>query len=310
MASAAGNMTASNASGRFDARFRAFIEAVSGHRARLHRYCNRMTGSALDGEDVMQDVLFEAYRKLELLKEDQPLAPWLFRIAHNRCIDFIRKRTVRHAREAAAAEPDVAPAVAFHGHGVGRALERLVLTLPPKERACVLLKDVFDHSLEEIAVLVDSTVGGVKAALNRGRSKLAALPAQPMAQAEISAHIRDLHALYADRFNRRDWDGIRQLISADARLRITDLYAGPASEQYFTRFEAMPYPWRLVAGRFDGEPVLILLGGLAAPMAPTVVVRLDSDGRLIHAIRHYTGCPWILADSASLSLDPDRPRAH
>ena len=48
-----------------------------------------------------------------------------------------------------------------------------MLTLPPKERACVLLKDVFDYSLEEIAELVDSTVGGVKAALNRGRSKLA-----------------------------------------------------------------------------------------------------------------------------------------
>ena len=303
-------MTASNASGRFDARFRAFIEAVSGHRARLHRYCSRMTRSVLDGEDVMQDVLFEAYRKLELLKDDQPLAPWLFRIAHNRCIDFIRKRTVRYAKEAAAAEPDIAPATEFYGHGIGRALERLVIGLPPKERACVLLKDVFDYSLEEIAVLVDSTAGGVKSALNRGRSKLAALSAQPIPQVEISPDILDLHALYAERFNRRDWDGIRQLISADARLRITDLYAGPASEHYFTRFEAMAYPWRMATGRFDGEPVLVLLGGLAAEMAPTVIVRLDSEGGSIHAIRHYTGCPWILADAASLVITPDLARAH
>ena len=51
-----------------------------------------------------------------------------------------------------------------------------MLALPPKERASVLLKDVFEYSLEEIADLVDSTVGGVKAALNRGRSKLAKLP--------------------------------------------------------------------------------------------------------------------------------------
>ena len=50
-------------------------------------------------------------------------------------------------------------------------------SLPPKERACILLKDVFDYSLEEIAELVDSTVGGVKAALNRGRAKLASSPA-------------------------------------------------------------------------------------------------------------------------------------
>jgi RNA polymerase sigma-70 factor (ECF subfamily) len=44
--------------------------------------------------------------------------------------------------------------------GTGKAVEHLVLTLPPKERACALLKDVFDYSLEEIAELVDSTVGG------------------------------------------------------------------------------------------------------------------------------------------------------
>jgi len=61
--------------------------------------------------------------------------------------------------------------------GLGQALERLVVSLPPKERACVLLKDVFDYCLEEIAELVDSTVGGVKAALNRGRTKLAPSPA-------------------------------------------------------------------------------------------------------------------------------------
>ena len=48
-----------------------------------------------------------------------------------------------------------------------------MIHLPPKERACVLLKDIFDYSLEEIADLVESTVGGVKAALNRGRPPLA-----------------------------------------------------------------------------------------------------------------------------------------
>src|ERR1700721_2392893 len=67
--------------------------------------------------------------------------------------------------------PGGAPAGAAATHSP-RALERLVGYLPPKERACVLLKDVFDYSLEETAELVDSTVGGVKAALNRGRGKL------------------------------------------------------------------------------------------------------------------------------------------
>jgi RNA polymerase sigma-70 factor (ECF subfamily) len=69
--------------------------------------------------------------------------------------------------------------------GVGKAVEHLVASLPPNEHACVLLKDVFDYSLEEIAELVDSSVGGVKAALNRGRAKLAA--SSPPAKSARSA---------------------------------------------------------------------------------------------------------------------------
>src|SRR6185369_4375854 len=107
-----------------------------------------------------------------------------------------------------------------------RAVEHLVLALPPKERACVLLKDVFDYSLEEIAELVDSTVGGVKAALNRGRSKLAPAPAPSTEARASNPELSRILHLYVDRFNRQDWDGLRELISADARLRVADRFAG------------------------------------------------------------------------------------
>src|SRR5215468_7409999 len=162
--------------GLYDARYRAFLETVSNLRPSLHRYCSRMTGSVMDGEDVVQETLFEAYRKLDQFDDSRPLKPWLFRIAHNRCIDFLRKRGVRVETETAATVPDVAETTDPSILDLGRAVEQLVTSLPPKERACVLLKDVFDYSLEEIAELVDSTVGGVKAALNRGRAKLAAAP--------------------------------------------------------------------------------------------------------------------------------------
>ena len=49
----------------------------------------------MDGEDVVQDALFQAYRKLDTFDDKRPLAPWRFRIAHNRCIDFLRRHEVR-----------------------------------------------------------------------------------------------------------------------------------------------------------------------------------------------------------------------
>ena len=120
----------------------------------LHRYCARMTGSVMDGEDVVQEALIEAYRKLDKYDESRPLKPWLFRIAHNRCIDFLRRRGVRDEAEAAATMPETVSPAETATVGVGKAVEHLVASLPPKERACVLLKDVFDYSLEEIAELV------------------------------------------------------------------------------------------------------------------------------------------------------------
>src|SRR5579859_2188558 len=92
--------------GPFDARYLAFLETVVQLRPRLHRYCSRMTGSVMDGEDVVQEALFEAYRKLDQFDANRALTPWLFRIAHNRCIDFLRKRRAQKEAEMAAPEPE------------------------------------------------------------------------------------------------------------------------------------------------------------------------------------------------------------
>src|SRR5438128_11311151 len=118
------------ASGPFDARYLAFLETITQLRPSLHRYCSRMTGSVMDGEDVVQDALFQAYRKLDTFDDDRPLAPWLFRIAHNRCIDFLRRRAVRKEAETAAMVPDRVIPGDPPGRAVGRAVEPVVLPLP------------------------------------------------------------------------------------------------------------------------------------------------------------------------------------
>jgi RNA polymerase sigma-70 factor (ECF subfamily) len=288
--------------GLFEPRRIAFIESIANFRPRMHRYCARMTGSALDGEDVMQEAIFEAYLKLGSFDTSRPLGPWLLRIAHNRCIDFLRRR---HAQRRAEAEAEaltwVCPPEAV-GKGVDRAIERLVIALPPKERACVLLKDVFDYSLEEIAGLVESTTGGVKAALNRGRGKLAMLADVQPPERKSSKEELALLRLYVDRFNRRDWQGVRELASADARLRVADCFAGRlADSPYFVEYERPIIAWRMALGEVDGETVVVILRDDPQGALPFSAIRIGlADGK-VTSITDYIKCSWIF-ETASVSL--------
>lgn len=293
--------TGLDASGSFEARYRAFLETIAALRPSLHRYCAGMTGSVLDGEDVAQEALFQAYRKLDTFDEARPLKPWLFQIAHNRCIDFLRRRAVRQEAETAAMMSDTVDPSEPVGLTLDRAVEHMIMALPPKERACVLLKDVFDYSLEEIADLVDSTVGGVKAALSRGRSKLASLP-QPSPRPRVAnPELARLLQLYVERFNRRDWDGLRELISADARLRVADRFAGMlADAPYFPTYDRWPTPWRLAVGEVDGEPVAIIHTWDGNQWTPTSLVHFEVTDHQIVRVADYFLCPWILTAATSV----------
>ena len=289
--------------GPLEARYLAFLETVTNLRPSLHRYCARMIGSVMDGEDVVQEALFEAYRKLDKFDDSRPLKPWLFRIAHNRCIDFLRKRGVRVEAERAALIPDVVEAKEPAVLDLGQALEHLVTSLPPKERACVLLKDVFDYSLEEIAELVDSTVGGVKAALSRARTKLAASPAPTKSSRSADPELTRVMQLYVDRFNRRDWDGVRELISADARLTVADAFAGKLMDApYFSNYEKWSMPWKLAVGEVDGEPVVVILQRGADTWSAYSMVRLSVTGHSIDRIVDYSHCPWVISAAGSVTV--------
>jgi len=254
-----------------------------------------MTGSVLDGEDVMQEALFEAYRKLETFDASRALSPWLFRIAHNRCIDFLRRRRVREEAETASRALDTDISDHPYDDGIEPALERLVTHLPPMERACVLLKDVMGFSLEEVSDLVDSSAGAVKSALNRGRAKLATEPGTSGNKMGASPETLQLFREYIDRFNRHDWDGVRELASADARLHVTDCFAGRlADSPYFIEYERRSVPWLMTLGEVDGETVVLILREDPAGTAPYSAIRLDLDGGRVVGITDYVKTPWVL----------------
>src|SRR5262245_35937705 len=133
-------------------------------RPQLHRYCARLTGSVIEGEDIVQDTLAKAFYAISLQPEVPPLRPWLFRIAHNAALDYLKshghKYTEPRAELPERAEPEDAP----DPYALRAALSRF-LALTVSERAAVILKDVLGHSLEEAAATMGVTVPAVKAAL-------------------------------------------------------------------------------------------------------------------------------------------------
>jgi len=279
-----------------DARYTAFLATISQLRPRLHRYCSRMTGSMLDGEDLVQDALFEAYRKLDQFDESRSLTPWIFRIAHNRCVDFLRRKSARSVTETNIEPPESESVPLPPSLSTTPAIEHLVSLLPPMQRACVLLKDVFDYSLEEIAELVNSSVGGVKAALKRGRTKLAEGQAPGTIKSSRKPDPQLMHVLrlYVERFNLRDWDGLREVISADAQLRVMDAFAGRlADSPYFSNYARWSMPWKLAIGEVNEETVVVVLRRDMDTWIPHSFVRIGiSDGQITRIV-DYSHCSWI-----------------
>ena len=141
-------------------------------RPELHRYIARMIGSAIDAEDVVQDALVKADNSLSLLTSGANLRGWLFRIAHNKAIDYLR-----HTKEEPLELLDEYPSAAqpdqpLEAKELAAMALSVFLKLSPRQRSCVILKDVMDYSLAEISELLNATVPEIKAALHRGRTRL------------------------------------------------------------------------------------------------------------------------------------------
>src|SRR3984893_6221154 len=157
-----------------------FEQLLAELRPKLHRYCARMTGSIIDGEDVLQDAMAKA---IEAFPHAGPIAHpegWLFRIAHNTALDFLRRRA---RQENVRADQDI-DMIADADSEIARrqpaaASLRTLMRLPVAQRSSVILMDVLGHSLEEIAIVLDGTVPAVKAALHRGRNRLRELAGEP-----------------------------------------------------------------------------------------------------------------------------------
>jgi len=241
----------------------AFDRLLGELRPKLHRYCARMTGSVIDGEDVVQEALVKA---IEAFSETGSIAKpegWLFRIAHNAALDFLRRRA---RQDAARSDEDpemiVDPVTVADGRQVAAASLRTFMRLPAAQRSSVILMDVLGYSLHEIGGVMDSSIPAVKAALHRGRVRLRELAQEPddhplpvLAEPE-----RSLLSAYVDRFNARDFDAIRDMLADEVRLDLV------ARRRMIGRSEVGGYfhnygliqDWHLVPGFVDGRPAILV----------------------------------------------------
>jgi RNA polymerase sigma-70 factor (ECF subfamily) len=270
-----------------------FLSLVSGLRPELHRYCARLTGSVIEGEDIVQEALARAFYTMSLTPEVPPLRPWLFRIAHNAALDFLKS----HGHKYSEARADFDDVVAFDEKpdpSVVRAALARFLALPVTQRSAVILKDVLGHSLAETAETMGTTIQAVKAALVRGRAGLRD-QAEESAASESSAR-NDLDR-YATLFNQRDWDGVRALIGDDCRLDLVSRSHRRGKEVglYFERYEKANAELRVA--RLEGA--LVLAVHIEGSSKPSYFILLKwQDGKVV-GIRDFRYVPYI-ADEAEL----------
>ncbi len=231
-------------------------------RPRLHRYCARMTGSAVDGEDVVQDALAKAVVALRAAGPIASPEAWLFRIAHNAALDFLRRRARAEARHSEEDPEMVAdPASDAARRAAAAAGLHTFMRLSVAERSTVILADVLEYSQREVATVLDVSIPAVKASLHRGRSRLRALAREPddRPAPRMSERERSLLSAYVERFNARDFDVIRDMLAAEVRLDLVarTKMSGRSEVGTYLGNYATTQDWRFVAGFVDGHPAAI-----------------------------------------------------
>jgi len=294
-----------------------FLAAFEGLRPELYRYCRHLTRSPWDAEDLAQDVLARAFVTLGKLGTAPPNPrAWLFRVASNAWID-------RQRRPQRVPEPE--PGAQVDPRATREAAGTLIARLAPQERAAVVLKDVFDLPIEDIAEALSTTPNAVKAALHRGRGKLAD---QPLAEERVPTPAA-LDA-FVEAFDQHDLGALTALLLDTATVEVvgvTTEYGKQGRIGWGMMFgserlaESVGVEARYVQGAratpprreirvHRGEPIVLAWYAHADGEYVRAIDRVELDGDRIARIRNYFFTPDVLAEVCAELAVPFRSNGY
>jgi RNA polymerase sigma-70 factor, ECF subfamily len=267
-------------------------------RPKLHRYCARMVGSVIDGEDVLQDALIKAVESFAGAGPIQNPEGWLFKIAHNTALDFLRRRQRQEAMRSAEEVEMVADRIdAVDSRQIAATSLRTFMQLAVAQRSSVILADVLGCSLQEVCDIMDYSLPAAKAALHRGRAQLRALAAEPddAPRPKLSDADQARLSAYVASFNARDFDAIRAMIADDVRLELvnkTRMQGKTQVSRYFGNYSNVG-DWHLRVGLVEDRPAILVFDPNEPDGPPKYFMLLGWTADKVATIRDFRHAPYV-----------------
>lgn len=201
----------------------------------------------------------------------------------------------------------VDPLAAADRRQVATASLRAFMRLPVAQRSSTILMDVIGYSLQEISDVTGMSIPAIKAALHRGRERLRALaavpdddPVPPLKEPERSRLAR-----YADRFNARDFDAVRDMLAEEVRLELVSvtrlLGRREVGSRYFYNYSRQRN-WHLVPGLVDGHPAVLVRNPDDPAGRPVYFILVEWTGESITGIRDFAHARYAI-DGAEIVME-------
>ena len=307
----------------------AFNQLTEPYRRELRVHCYRILGSLAEAEDMVQETFLNAWKRLRTFQARSTFRAWLYKIATNACLDALSKRRSRRLLPA-----DVYPAADPHAptappsteitwlepfpdewlmdqagvdpearysvrESVSLAFLAALQTLPPRQRAVLILSDVLDWSAQEMAELLGASLPAVASALRRARVTMAStyhgMPAEARRGLPTDPRERQLLERYVQAWQSADVDGLVGLLKEEAVFSMPPFPAWFRGREAIGQFVAATLfadeamfkgkaagRWRLEATRANGQPGFVVYERAeAGEFRPSGIYALRvEDGRL------------------------------